>query len=310
MEWANNRFHLYDVMILACGYETRALYVLSQLERRPTTIVALDYDCQGVHSYDVNKKTLSESAAKFYPHDGPDFARILRAELDEVKRTLSELRPLTVLFDVSSCSRSVMAEVFLTLAAELFSDVELTCCYALSAFDSPPEGELPSSVSEPVIGELSGWSDDLSKPPCAVISLGFEPGRALGTIDYLEVPEVRLFMPRGPDDRFEKAVSHANQLLISEAGSSSVLPYDVLQPESTLHKLESLLFGLMADYRPVVIPLGPKIFSAISMILAIRMFPKICVWRTSAGSGEEIVDRTASGEISILRASPLSPLMR
>jgi len=306
MDWADVENVDFDVVVATCGYESRAPYVISRLRSTPVTLIVFDYECAGAHSYDKNR-TYFEGLpyTNLLSLKDRDLPGKLVEALEHSRLSVTDDRPLRILFDVSSCSRSVMAQALLTLAAYRGRQFELTCAYALSAFDGAPEGELPSSVSEPVIGDLSGWSDDLSKPPCAVISLGFEPGRALGTIDYLEVPEVRLFMPQGPDPRFENSVRKANALLIQEAGENAVLPFDVLQPESTFQKLESLVFGLLPRFRPVIIPLGPKIFSAISMVLAIRMFPQVCVWRTSSGSGEETIDRGAGGAIAVFRASPL-----
>src|SRR5690606_3594454 len=105
------------------------------------------------------------------------------------------------------------------------------------------------------------------------------------------------FMPQGPDKRFVDAVTSANRILILEAGGSMLLPYDVLHPAATYEKLESLVYGLLPNYRPVVIPLGPKIFAAVSIALAIRLSPQICVWRTSSGTGGEVRDAQSSGEI-------------
>jgi hypothetical protein len=200
-----------------------------------------------------------------------------------------------VLLDISSCSRSVLATILLRLDAIANEGVDLTCAYALSEWFEAPSDELPSSVSEPVIGDLSGWSDDLSNPPCAVIGLGFEPGRALGSIDYLEVPEVRLFIPEGPEPRFRAAVLKANEMLLDVNGNRAIR-YDVRNPEDLYQKLKSLILGLRTSYRPIVIPLGPKMFAVVAMLLAIELAPLICVWRVSAGSGEEVADRGASGE--------------
>lgn len=166
----------------------------------------------------------------------------------------------TILVDMSSCSRSTIATVLLVLSAAIESRLQLTIAYALSEFDEPPNGELPSHISEPVVGDLAGWSDDLSKPPCAIIGLGFEPGRALGCIDYLEIPEVRLFMLLRNRCRFLAAVESANALLIEQARKENVLPYDVTEPSTTHQKLESLVRGLFPICRPVLIPLGPKFF--------------------------------------------------
>ena len=106
---------------------------------------------------------------------------------------------------------------------------------------------------------------------------------------------MRLFLPQGPDQRFEGAVLTANRLLTEEVGVP--LRYDILDPEDAFQKLASLVIGLLPRFRPMIIPLGPKIFAALSMLLALRLFPQICIWRTSAGSGEEVADRQASGII-------------
>ncbi len=288
-----------DFAILTCGYEERASFLAQSYIPNDVKLIVLDYECGGTFSYESNRSYFESRSAKFISLSDDGFTKSLKEEVLSVISAVDHEQSPEVVFDVSSCSRSVMAATLVVLSDLGIGALKLKCAYALSRFDEAPTGELPSNVSEPVIGELSGWSDDLSKPPCAIISLGFEPGRALGSIDYLEVPTVRLFMPRGPDERFGEAVDAANRLLIDEAGNDFVFPYDVMQPNSTYAKLESLVSGLLEEFRPVIIPLGPKIFSAISMVLAIKLFPRVCVWRTSAGTGEEMSDTVASGDVSI-----------
>ena len=285
----------YDVMFLTCGYEARATYILSEFSGQVGHLAALDYRCEGVHSYDTNRALIEPLASSWVDVTGPELAARIAASVNDRMAELDKDRLARVFVDVSSCSRSVLANLLLALAAPHGQRVLLTCGYAISEFYSPPQGELPCNISEPVIGELSGWSHDLSKPPCAIIGLGFEPGRAIGSIDYLEVPEVRLFLPQGPDQRFEDAVLAANRLLTDEIGVP--LRYDIVDPEDAFQKLASLVFGLLPRFRPIIIPLGPKIFAALSMLLALRLFPQICIWRTSAGSGEEVADRQASGTV-------------
>lgn len=307
--WEAVASNVAEIFVVTCGYEERSSYVHQHFKGEISALIVLDYNCPDILHYDKNKSYFSSISNALFV----DLTSASAAE--EFERTFlecisnSESESPAIFFDISSCSRSVIANSFLSISRKAPPSSTLTCCYALSAFDKAPDGELPSSVSEPVVGDLSGWSDDLSKPPCAIIALGFEPGRALGSIDYLEVPEVRLFMPEGPDTRFKDAVYKANSMLIEEAGSGAVLPYDVLDPQATYEKLDSLLFGLLAQFRPVIIPLGPKIFAALSIIIAIRMWPNVCVWRTSAGSGEDVTNRSAQGEIAVfITAVPQAPV--
>jgi hypothetical protein len=292
----------YDLMFVTCGYESRASHIWSRFTGRVQHLVILDYGCRGLHSYDLNKTLLVSEHSSLIDLRSPEVATQISvhvaermAELADGVSSSADTAPARVFVDVSSCSRSVLANLLLALAAHHGRRVVLTCGYAISDFYEPPESELPSNISEPVIGALSGWSHDLSKPPCAIIGLGFEPGRALGSIDYLEVPEVRLFLPQGPDERFEVAVLAANRLLTEEVGQP--LRYEVGDPEDAFQKLGSLVGGLHPRFRPIIIPLGPKIFATLSMLLALRLFPQICIWRTSAGSGEDVSDRRASGVV-------------
>lgn len=299
MNWEDARSAHFDLRIFTCGYETRASFVAKGLAGGGAYTIVLDYKCPGVLSYDENWAYFNEiDAVTIVPIDA-FLGLAIQSALSQAMDKTDKADTVRVLFDVSSCSRSVMATVLLAIAQMNGPETSVDCVYALSAFDSPPNGELPSHISEPVVGDLSGWSDDLSKPPCAVVGLGFEPGRALGCIDYLEIPEVRLFMPKGPDKRFESAVLSANAALIAEVSETSVLPYDVVDTLGSYAKLESLIFGLLQNYRPVLIPLGPKIFAAMCIVLAIKRLPRVCVWRTSAGSGAEISNRNASGEVAV-----------
>lgn len=298
-DWKETAERSFDVRIFVCGYESRSRFVHEGLNGDSPRNLILDYECSGILSYDDNLRHFQKlDNCEFVPIDC-NLGASIKSYIGNYISASDKPNDLHILFDISSCSRSVMATVFLAIHAISGGKFNVSCTYALSAFDAPPTSELPSHISQPVIGDLSGWSDDLTNPPCAVIGLGFEPGRALGCIDYLEIPEVRLFMPIGPDARFREAVSQANAALVNETDGTALLYYDVLDANGSYEKLESLVFGLMSDHRPVLIPLGPKIFAALCIVLAVKMLPAVCVWRTSSGSIAGVKDQKASGEISV-----------
>ncbi|MBX3517809.1 MAG: hypothetical protein KF815_12795 [Rhodospirillales bacterium] len=296
-DWKGVCEQCFHASIFTCGYERRARFLASQ-HTSAGTIFVLDYESKGSFSYNDNREFYKKANGIFLSLAKDEFIADLLALLEETGSNRDEGEKLAILFDVSSCSRRVIAQVMIGISERFGETADLTCVYALASFSGAPESELPSYISEPVVGTLAGWSDDLSKPPCAVIGLGYEPGRALGCIDYLEIPEARLLLPRGPDARFEQSVLAANRVLISEAGASNLFSYNPLDPIDTYEKLDSLVFGLSTRYRPVLIPLGPKIFAALSIALAIHLSPRLCVWRTSAGQRDEVSDRDVSGDIA------------
>lgn len=306
MTWSQTKSAKFDILIAVCGYETRARYIPIEVVDNVSTMIVLDYESEGVLAYDINKEELATAAhVDFISLKTALYISNFENRLASFLRNGTHDEKISVLFDISCASRKLISQIILCLDRTLRDRLDLCCAYAASEFFSPPSDELPSHISEPVVGELSGWSNDLSQPPCAVIGLGFEPGRAIGCLDYLEIPEVRLFQPFGPDLRFVEAVEKANNQLIQVAGESFLLPYSIMDPVDTYLKLESMVFGLQDNFRPVLIPLGPKIFAVCCIVLAIRNSPNICVWRTSSGELGIPHDIKTGGHIAIFPVGTL-----
>lgn len=306
MIWTETKDSEFDLLIAVCGYESRATHVPQAVSKNVSSIVVLDYESEGVLAYDGNRQTFGElGKVEFLSLNNARYVTDLRAALLRLMANRETETKVRVLFDISCASRKLISKILLTLDRTIQSHLDLCCAYAVSEFYSPPLDELPSHISEPVIGELSGWSNDLSQPPCAVIGLGFEPGRAIGCLDYLEIPEVRLLQPYGPDPKFIDAVERANEQLIHEAGDSNLLPYSVMNPVDTYLKLDSMVFGLLDKFRPVLIPLGPKIFAVCCIVLAIRHSPNVCVWRTSSGQLGVPHDTKTDGHVAVFPVGAL-----
>lgn len=306
MTWAETKDSKYDLLVAVCGYESRATHVPEVVRENVASIVILDYESEGVLAYDSNRQIFEGlGAIEFLSLNDVRYVPTFEAKLRSLMEEREVDSKVRVLFDISCASRKLISKILLSLDRTLQDHLDLCCSYAVSEFYDPPIDELPSHISEPVIGELSGWSNDLSQPPCAVIGLGFEPGRAIGCLDYLEIPEVRLLQPFGPNPKFIDAVEQANGQLIHEAGESNLLPYSVMNPVDTYLKLESMVFGLLDDFRPVLIPLGPKIFAVCCIILAMRNSPNVCVWRTSSGQLGVPHDTKTDGHVAVLPVGAL-----
>src|ERR1700741_1399439 len=96
---ANTHF---DLRIFVCGYEERARYVAHRLQASGEITLVLDYECRRTLSYDDNKIAFSELGGAFVPINGA-LQTSLQAHLQGLRSS-----NVSVLFDVSSCSRSVM----------------------------------------------------------------------------------------------------------------------------------------------------------------------------------------------------------
>lgn len=306
MNWNQLQESTIDILIAVCGYECRATHVPLAIKGRVGSTIILDYESTDVLSYNSNKEHLGKfDAVTFLSLQRSLYIPDFESCVGHVISAIEAPKKLNVVFDVSCGSRRLISQILIALDRVCRERLNLFCVYSVSEFYDPPSDELPSHISEPVVGALSGWSEDLSQPPCAVIGLGFEPGRAIGCLDYLEIPEVRLLQPFGPDPRFIEAVEKANRQLIQEAGSGYLLPYSVMNPVDTYLKLESMVFGLRRQFRPILLPLGPKIFAVACIVLAIRYSPHVCVWRTSSGNLGAPHDTRADGNVAVFHIGSL-----
>lgn len=302
--WSAASKRVYDIAIYAVGFESRARHVASLREVTAKRTVCVDFESAGVFAYDENKRFYESVGARFVSCRSTNFIATLTLEFTAAKAIAdTERRSVQIFLDCSSLTRQIVAQVLLLAAGLLGQNVEVCVAYALSNYEPPPP-EAPSYISEPVVPALAGWSSDLDKPPYVVMGLGYEVGRALGCLDYLEASTAALLLPKGLDPRFLEDVRKSNQLLISLTDTDAHILYDVLDPFETYQKLDSLTFGAMRSHRVVLVPLGPKILASLCVMLAIENYPNVCVWRVSGGGYEVPMERSAAGEVTSVSFVP------
>jgi hypothetical protein len=149
----------------------------------------------------------------------------------------------------------------------------------------------------PVIPQFAGWSDEPDRPVATVFGLGFEYDRAIGVVEYLEPSNVWSFHAEKSDNRFDKEVQKANKFFWRFVPNAQRFSYRVHLPLDCLIDLESLTFGLLDRFRPILIPFGPKIFALSCLLVAHLHYPKVGVWRVSSGANERPIDRKAKDTI-------------
>ena len=134
-----------------------------------------------------------------------------------------------------------------------------------------------------------------------LLAWGYDLGKSVGTIEYIEPGEIWAMNPLGEDKRYEKSVLKANKLFMGALERNRIIDYDVFRPFETYYRLGSLVSGAMRSSRPVVIPFGPKIFTLCSLIVAINQYPNVSIWRVSSGKYEPVANRFPSGTVVGLR---------
>lgn len=119
----------------------------------------------------------------------------------------------------------------------------------------------------------------------------------MGALESFEAATLHLLMPTGESESYDKTVREANRLLLRTLKDDVVHVYDVSKPGQTFFMLDRLIFNLVERSRVLVLPLGPKIFTGLSCILAINYFPRVTVWRISGLDRTAAINRVPSGRV-------------
>jgi hypothetical protein len=288
-----------DLLVGCLGYEARSSYVPLQLAARASSRIASAFDSQQVLSFDSNRTALEAAEFAIEVHAEGEIRNWLAKEL--LGATGPGTQAVRVAVDVSSFSRVRLSEILLALCdAAAQRQLQVDLVYAPARYQPPSESDETITVARPVAYEFAGWPTSPESPLVGVIGLGYEPGRAVGTAEYLDADHLWGFVPTGVDSAFDQSVESANALFWVDPRTRQAR-YEVLSPFATFSKLESLVYGLGASHRVVIVPFGPKIFATCALLVGLLHPSVVSIWRVSAGVPDVPVEQTAAGVMTSLR---------
>jgi hypothetical protein len=204
--------------------------------------------------------------------------------------------------DISSMDRRTLATLlYHLLMLDIQHSMDLYVFYAPATFTAPPRELSPVKFSGPINDLLGGGPRDPRLPTIMFIGLGYEVGLALGMVETFEPASVFAYVPRGSDQRYDRQVDRANLPLFADGRYVTRVGYAVGAPTNTLLDLKQRILSVKDQARVVLIPLGPKMFSAISIICGYVYSPDICVWRVSSQIVEDTAQRVSDGTITGFR---------
>lgn len=287
-----------DVLIAVCGYEVRSRHVSGLLRHQTCRRLCIDFETVEDETYRINREWFSQHGFDFVSATSTGLTSRLRDYVygDEPPPEL----PLTVVADLSSMSRYIMASVIESLIGSVPQHkTKIHLVYNLSGYTPPPPDVVDVLKSEPVSTYFAGELGDTSTPVALIVGLGYEPGRALGCLDQFEPRVAFAFRPTGSDSRFRPDIDSANASFLELIGEEHVLEYEVTRPMELFQQLQSLVRGLGASARVVVVPFGPKIFAASALLLSVIERTNLSIWRVTGEAFEEAKDRAPTDEFSV-----------
>jgi hypothetical protein len=297
----------YAGVLVSVGYEPRSRAISAHLPNCPEYALAVEFPHQRTDSYFESLAWFRDNGFRISQAWDRQFISAMSHWLQDVLAAGGN----RLAIDVSSMSRPRIAAVAQTLT-ELPGHGDLTVDLLYAPAEFRPPGDLPpgvlslAPVSQYFVGLLQ-----TRRVPQPLVGLGYEPFKAAGALESLEVRQPILYIPNGFDDRFKPEVLAANDGLIRSHEQPETVEYFVAEPFELYALLEGQLQGLLSNGEaPVVIPLGPKLFALCACLAAAAHHPHVSVWRASFDLDEPAVPHEADGWVCGLtvQRSPREPM--
>ncbi|EIV1853394.1 hypothetical protein ACHELK_003149 [Vibrio vulnificus] len=284
----------YDLAIVGLGYESRAITTCNSVKDNLNSIIAVGYrEHTSAYSYKSNYSFYQELNANIIEENDQELFK----KLHSIINTDWANRQINCLLDITVMSRTRLATILMLLMENLKKGSTIRICYELAEYSSPSKEISPIRKIGPIIESLSGSMGDIELPSSIVLGLGYELGKAIGISNYLDTEQQYLLIPKSIDSRFEDDIYSNNKSLIESTSKNCIFEYDVCNPYVSYLNLRELLIAISEVSRPIVVPLGPKILSALCVILSKEMDYSLPIWRVSSEHNEVPVDRRSSGHM-------------
>lgn len=291
----------YDVMICACGYESRSRFVPQKIALRTTQRAAIGFDYHPVGSFATNVDWFIANG--FFDWNGGEFIGVSDSDfpvtLQSIIAQLKFENMAKVAVDISSFSLIRLAHIVDFLCSTHFADVlEVDFLYAPGRNHIVSDDESEIQFAGPVTSRFAGWANRPELPVVAIFGLGMEYERSLGAFELLNPGIAYTFATVGTNRRITSQINKANEGLYPLVPEAQRFTFDVKKPLDCLNSLRSIVNGSLREGRPILVPLGPKIFALCSLLIAKEYFPDVGVWRFSSGRASIPRDIIETGEVS------------
>jgi len=286
--FSDGTVHRFDIFINSLGYEERASALVRRGKVTASHYISLSFEENEVLSFAENREIM-EGVSALIVTDASEFFRMrFRSFLSE--KFVSLGRSLSVGVDVSSMNRTMAA---LSLSAMFCWDEfvgDFRVLYVPAEFTEPNLTFAPIDQVGAVTPELSGFDSEPALPVALILGLGYEYGTAVGLINQLEPNFTLCLRATGGDERYDGAVRAANLDFDFNPYNVEITEYELFDVRAAYNHIENIVHSLVTSYRVVMVPMGPKILAALLVLIALKYFGKVAVWRVARpGQAAQVV---------------------
>ncbi len=286
-----------DILIYGLGYESRAIHCASNLYAK--NYIALAFPECEFFSYRKNYDFAVERNHQIYEFQCGEI-------YSQLKRDISAGDYTEIGVDISSMTREMMSGILNVLIAAK-PDCTIVLYYTLGKY-KPPASHDTFIDFNPIKG-MEGWSIHPERPLSVILGLGYETDQAVGIVEYFDPSGTWAFIPNGSDSRYREDITESNKSLWPFVLPKRCVEYNVNQPIQLYSELRGLVEVLSKRSRVIIVPAGPKIFSAIAILVGLEIGNEVSLWRASNNHQSPLADTLPENDITQFRYN-FSPLSR
>lgn len=207
-----------------------------------------------------------------------------------------------IAIDISCMSRLTMASAFQAiLEAGVRKMIQLDILYILAEYTPPPTQLPPNEDIRPINDWFAGWPTNATASTSLIVGLGYERDKASGACEYFDASETWVFIPQSSIADYQATVEANNEVLLARARRRDLsATYHVERPTETFGLLASSVSRIVPKMNPVLLPFGPKIFFAISLLVA-SVYRETGVWHVTGDSDMPDIPHVPSSHIPAFR---------
>jgi hypothetical protein len=288
----------FDAFIGFRNAETRSLELFKQIGLQSDQILFLQDSAQLATSGFSKKRLSADNVSVKTLQTIEDKGRNCEVEQIVLDWLTQKAATRKILLDISSMPRDVIAAVLQVFEwwSKVSGPLQITIGYCIARYSPPPASTSHNKAVRYVHPRFAGGQMNTGLPVAAIAGLGYEKGKALGAIEYLQSDDWWAFVPESSEKRYLAKVKQQNREFLKMCGENRTLHYQVNQPLMTLFTLESLVAGFQGTYKPVLLPFGPKIFFACALLVAL-IRSECSVFYVTGEDTEQQRDRVATQDM-------------
>jgi hypothetical protein len=291
---------VFDLAIYTSGYEPRSVFLFSKNIKSINTVVLGFKSFENHNTRIDNDNFFKKNGISIINADGNSHQVIYDILSKYIRDNLNPV--VRIFIDYSSMTR-----VWYGCILSYFNDnnferkqVEIIFGYSFATYQAPPTGSYRNLFVSPIDG-FSYFSIP-DKPTAVLIGLGYEKNKAFGLSEYFDGKTFLFYNNDATDQRFTADIEVINFQLIQDTPEENIFTIPIKDLEFSERQLLSLCDYLKQECRVVIAPSGPKPFTLLSLIIAIKL-KEVDVWRISQGDNRNPIQFEANGEISYYKVT-------